>query len=229
MSVNYSPKIVTNGLIYYIDPFNNKCYSGTGSTINDLTSLETSSLYGTASYNPTTKSFDTNSTNTLDNNGITTPLKSITFNDASKYTLDFWVKLRPGITSSVNSLVGRNSTSQWLLLDITTSTDFFLSFREDNTAYNNFTSITDIDLNNWNNFTFVFKSDRSIDLYTNGAFRETITSTTNTTLHITKIGAGYENVNYFTLQGSISATKFYNRNLTAKEIESNYLTLKSRF
>jgi len=38
MSFHHSPKIVTNGLVFYVDPSSPKCYSG-GSTCTDLTRI----------------------------------------------------------------------------------------------------------------------------------------------------------------------------------------------
>ena len=38
MGVGYNPKIVTDGLVFYVDPSSPKCYSG-GSTCRDLTNL----------------------------------------------------------------------------------------------------------------------------------------------------------------------------------------------
>jgi hypothetical protein len=38
MGVGYNPKIVTNGLVFYVDPSSPKCYSG-GSTCTDLTRI----------------------------------------------------------------------------------------------------------------------------------------------------------------------------------------------
>jgi hypothetical protein len=38
MGIGYNPKIVTDGLVFYVDPSSPKCYSG-GSTCRDLTNL----------------------------------------------------------------------------------------------------------------------------------------------------------------------------------------------
>lgn len=211
-----------------MDPINTKCYTGTGITFSNLVSPSTCTLYGSTSYNSTTKSFDTNSTLITDNNAIITP--TITFSDTNEFTLDFWVKLRSGATN-VNSLCGRSATQPWILLTLTSTSNWFLRFRETSAAYNDFSPITNIDLQNWTNIVLVFKSNRVINLYTNGYFRESILTTpTNTSLIITNLAAGYSSGgNYYSLQGSISATKIYNKNLLPSEILQNYNALKSRF
>ena len=36
MGTSYGPNIVIDGLVFYIDPFNPRCYSGSGNTLIDL-------------------------------------------------------------------------------------------------------------------------------------------------------------------------------------------------
>lgn len=40
MSLHYSPQIITDGLIFYLDPINLKSYSGTGNSFTDLTQFK---------------------------------------------------------------------------------------------------------------------------------------------------------------------------------------------
>jgi hypothetical protein len=227
MAFHYSPKIVNSGLVLYMDPINSKSYTGTGLTWSNLTSGSLGNLYGSSSYNSTTKSFDTNATAITNDYGIFSP--SITFVDGSEYTLDFWVKLRSGATS-YNSLCGRGATTQWLPLFLISTTSWFLRYRETSGTYNDFTSITDINLQNWTNITLVIKSTRVVSLYINGNFRESISTPISTVFNITRLASGYSSGgNYYPLQGSISATKIYNRSLSSTEVLQNFNALKSRF
>lgn len=227
MAFHYSPKIVNSGLVLYMDPINTKSYTGTGSTWSNLTSGSIGTLYGSSSYNITLNSFDTNANAVTNDYGIFSP--SITFNDTSEYTLDFWVKLRSGATS-YNSLCGRGATTQWLHLFLTSTTNWFLRYRETSGTYNDFITITDINLQNWTNITVVIKSSRVLDLYINGYFRDSVSTPTNTAFNITRLASGYSSGgNYYALQGSISATKIYNRKLSSTEILQNFNALKTRF
>ena len=212
-----------------MDPINTKCYTGTGSTWSNLTSGRSGTIYGLSTYNTTLQSFDTNATTVTNDYGISTP-NTITFTDGSEYTLDFWVKLRSGATS-FNSLCGQGGTTQWLPLFLTSTTNWYPRYRETSGTYNDFTPITDINLQNWTNITLVIKSNRIIDLYTNGNFRESILTTpTSTVFNITRIASGYSSGgNYYSLQGSISATKIYNRTLSSKEVLQNYNATKGRY
>ena len=227
MSSHSSPNITTNGLVFYMDPANTLCYSETGLTYSSLASLSNSTISGSASYNTITKSFDTNVTTITNDTIIFSP--SITFLDASEYTLDFWVKLRNGATNA-NSLCGNGGTNGWIPLFITSTSNWYTTFRDTPTgAYNDFNPITNVDLKNWTNIVMVFKSSRTIDLYINSTFRQSVTAV-NTLLTISRIASGYSSApNYYVLQGSISATKFYNRALSATEVERNFLSLNSRF
>ena len=36
MTLNHSPQIVTDGLVFYLDPANSKSYPGTGTSKNNL-------------------------------------------------------------------------------------------------------------------------------------------------------------------------------------------------
>ena len=49
MGVGYNPKIVTNGLVFYVDPSSPKCYSG-GSTCTDLTRINGDGILSNVSF-----------------------------------------------------------------------------------------------------------------------------------------------------------------------------------
>lgn len=227
MAFHYLPNITTNGLILYMDPANTKSYSGTGVTWSNL-AIVNDGLLSSVTYNSTTKSFDTNVTLATQSNYIS--CNTITFADTNEYTLDVWVKLRVGIGSTANTLFGADTSYPFVLISCNTGNTWFTRFCNSSNTYYNFAVITGFNLEqNWGNITLVVKSNRNIDYYLNGVYRETI-ATTNTSLVINKIASGYSSSGtYYSLQGSISATKIYNRALSSSEVERNYLSLKSRF
>ena len=231
MAFHYSPNVTTNGLVLYMDTINIYSYSGTGLTWSDISGVNIGGTLSSVTYNSTTKSFDTNVTLGTQSNNIS--CGTITFVDASEYTLDFWVKLRTGVGSTQNSIFGSYVAFPVLFISSTSNSWTPRFFNSTNTDYT-FNYITDYNLEqNWGNITLVFKSNRNIDFYLNSVYKQTIT-TANTSFIINKIASGFFQVQlgiptYYPLQGSISATKIYNRALIAPEIEKNYLTLKSRF
>ena len=50
MSLNHSPAIVTDGLVFCSDPANRRSYSGAGTSFNDLISGSSGSLVNNATY-----------------------------------------------------------------------------------------------------------------------------------------------------------------------------------
>jgi hypothetical protein len=59
MGVGYSPRIVTNGLVFYVNPSDPKCYSG-GSTCRDLTRINGDGILSNVSFS-SDKAFRMNS------------------------------------------------------------------------------------------------------------------------------------------------------------------------
>ena len=226
MAFHYSPKIVNSGLIFYMDPINTKCYTGTGITFSDLISPSVSTLLG-PSYNSTTKSFDTNATLATQSNSIS--CNTITFADTSEYTLDFWVKFRTGIPTTLNSIFGAGSSSYFALNSTSGGGSWYPTFVNSLSITYYLTTINYNLEQNWGNITFIIKSNRNIDFYFNGIYKGSV-STTNTLFIINRIASGFTGgIFYYPLQGSISATKIYNRSLSSTEVLQNFNSLKSRF
>lgn len=66
MGVKYgSKKIITNGLQCHFDAANPRCYSGTGSTVYDLTGNEHTGTMNSATYDAPSKSFHINGSGTI--------------------------------------------------------------------------------------------------------------------------------------------------------------------
>lgn len=232
MAFHYSPNITTDGLILYMDPANTRSYTGTGVTWSNL-AIVNDGLLSSVTYNSTTKSFDTNVTFSTESNNIS--CVGITFSDTNEYTLDFWVKFRPGIpTSTINTIFGYGiSGTSIFTLNTTTATSWQPTFQSQTGGTQYYFTPINYDLTtNWGNITLVVKSNRNIDLYLNSVYKQTVI-TTNTSFSVNKIASGFNSgpppTYYHALQGSISATKIYNRALSLNEVERNYLSLKSRF
>jgi hypothetical protein len=60
MGVGYNPKVVTNGLVFYVNPSDPKCYSG-GSTCRDLTRINGDGILSDITFS-SDKAFQMNST-----------------------------------------------------------------------------------------------------------------------------------------------------------------------
>jgi len=232
MALQYANgKIVTSGLILALDASDRNSYVSGSTTWTDVSGNGWGgSLIGSASFTTGPNAFNTNCS-TVTDIGYLTPASQITFADASSYTFDFWVKMRPSAQVTAHSLLGRGSSSPWLPIYTGTTTGFnwYLRFRDSAAVYNNFSTITDTNIQSWTNITMTADTSRNLSLYVNGVFRETIVVTT-TLFYVSRIAGGYSSGGtQYNFQGSISSAKFYNRNLSATEIAQNYNAQKSRF
>jgi hypothetical protein len=235
MAFYRGPNVVTNGLVLALDAANTKSYVSGSTTWGSLLGTYSGSLFQSCSFNPgQPATFINNITSYQSQSAHLTVSPTLTFNDLDTYTLDFWVKMRSGVEATFQSLVGRSSSNPWLPIRINSSdgSSWYPSFREAGAGtYNDFTAITNYNIvNNWANITFTADASRNISFYLNGALRQTLTVLTSSQIQITRIMGGYQSgLNEYNLQGSMTSAKFYNKTLSALEIQQNYNAIKSRF
>ena len=110
MAFNYSPNIITDGLVLYLDAANTKSYPGSGTTWRDLSK---SQLNGTLTNGPTFNSANGGSivfdgTNDyVDNIG---DLSSFSFiQNTNIFSVSFWFKV--DIINTENRLMGNTITT----------------------------------------------------------------------------------------------------------------------
>ena len=243
MSFNFSPKIVTSGLVLYVDPSNPKGYSN--QLIQDL------------SYNKEfTFSMDNGATFSLFNNkvfefdGITsTTASSVTSNKVfimtSQMSWDVWFK-RTNDGATFNMIysndylpylsfrgTGAGGTTNLFLFSWYTS---FGGVATQRTLY----TIGTYSNNIWYNVTCTLNQDVSsttstANMYVDGLFVRTITTAVGSvdSLLFQSIGSRLRIGNYsspkYPFTGNIGPLRVYNRILTSDEILQNYNSTKSRF
>jgi hypothetical protein len=241
MAYNFSPKIVTDGLVLYLDTANTRSYVSGSTVWNDLSR---NGYNGSLINGPTFNS---------GNGG------SIVFDGVNNY-----VEFGDVLDLGTNSM----TVNQWVMLN-TVSTQFFLSkalanlqnyrfstgvnfnsptnrlvaFMQGNsgagTDINPYGS-TILSANTWFMATFVFDRLSTIKIYYNGVL-ETLTG--NATISQWN-GLNFQSINpfrvgtytasnntglYFPTNGKIAITQVYHRVLTPTEILQNYNTTKTRF
>jgi len=172
---------------------------------------------------------NTNATSRTDKGYIT--CDEFSFADGENYSMEFVVKLRPSAESTYHSLCGRGLTTPWVTL-LGSPTNFRFYFRELSGTYHYASYKTDYDMSEkWLHATLTVDSSRTLKVYYNGEFYETMPTTpTSTQVIINRIAGGYESGdNQYNFQGKMAIARFYNRVLTATEIQQNYNAIKSRF
>ena len=249
MAFNYSPKIVTDGLVLYLDAANTKSYPGSGATWNDLSK---SQLNGTLTNGPTFNSANGGSivfdgTNDyVDNIG---DLSSFSFiQNTNIFSVSFWFKV--DIINTENRLMGNTIT--------TAEKGFVVIFRYTNnyglnalacyTTYSDSTSfvsvgatdnniITDI---NWHHACYVINNTTTGLWYIDGqpvtttirrptSFPVTNIKSTGDSTRTLNIGRPNAASTILPLNGNIAQTLIYNRSLSATEVLQNYNATKGRY
>ena len=238
MAFHYSPKIVTDGLVLYMDPANVNSYTGTSSAPfsggwKDLSkNMNSGSLVGGFTYDSSSKSFNTITatagTPTWISNNTT-----LSFVDTSQYSMEFTILLRVNAQTTSHSLCGAATTNPWVgIFGDGASWSFFFRDNSAGAVYCYSSTITNYNISQkWATLCYTVSSDRTIRFYLNGVFVSNTTPTPTTTLlNVSRIGGGYSTVDFsYPFQGSIASTRIYNRTLTDVEILQNFNATKTRF
>ena len=218
MAFNYSPKIVTDGLVLCLDAGNPNSYPGSGNTWTDLSRGRNN---GTLTNGPT---FDSGNGGSIVFDGstkratLTTPFGksgfttiSIWYNRVENVSSTSWRTLLATVSTNIHHLISRNTSRVLGIWD---------------GSFRSFGYTPPID-GYFHNYIVVYESAVNATLYVDGVFFSTISIILN--LETSPIGSigNWSSGNYWA--GNIAATQIYNRALTAEEILQNYNATKGRF
>ena len=250
MGINYSPKIVTDGLVLCLDAANPLSYPGSGSTWNDLSgvigNVNVASRNNDWSFvnDPQTgQRCIYNNTNRTSNAGINIP----TDTGFSKLAGTIAIWLKPAgdhigghgwFNNSDGSAYTNNNNWFWIGTWDTSNT---LYVRQGNpsTCCNDTTigsfRTSQYPLDIWNFWTITWNvSAGTTTIYKN---QNLVTQRTNMPTNITNINPtntgqlfnGHVRGDNQQFKGYCNTYKIYNRALTPQEIQQNYLATKGRF
>jgi hypothetical protein len=230
MAFQYSPKIITDGLVLYLDTANATSYSSNSVNFKNLGSTKlTPTIVGSPTINTT------NGSMTLDGTGaqyieVVADGTTAGFN-IQNFTIDCWVNLLND--GSYEALWSYDYTSH--------STPFYAqhirtlnSQAQINFIGNNGVQIGKsgiVNYGTWQNFTFVRSLDNSTtSMYLDGQLEVNNTGQNNSIDYYNQeVWIGKANFGTANYTGDIGPYKFYNRALTASEILQNYNATKGRF
>jgi hypothetical protein len=234
MAFNYSPKVVTEGLVLYLDAANTKSYVSGSTTWSDISRGGNN---GTLTNGPTFSSTNGGSI-VFDgtNDYVLTPIQDLN----RPCTFSMWVNLSSltgyqtffGQDTSQSILRGRfyfqkpGGTAEGFILN---KVNFSIVLSGGGVVPVNSNNV--IVTNIWYNYTAVLTTT-TISLYENGILQNTVNDsntflTPNTTI---TLNAGYYNnsiVDY--INGKSSSFLIYNRALSAQEVLQNYNATRTRF
>ena len=218
MGAYAGPDIVENGLVLALDAGNLKSYPSpfTGTTWTDLSGRgNTGTLTNVPTYNSANGgSIVFNGTN----QSVSTLLSTNTLNNI---TQSVWFKWNGTNQTNLIIYLGDSSNNGFGLYIGTISTPSnLLSVLYGGVAFNALSSYVTL-TTNWTNFV-ITRDSTTTSLYQNGSLFASATNTPAT-------GASYSFIGNSNAGGNISSISFYNRALTATEIQQNFNATRSRF
>ena len=228
MAFNFSPKVVTEGLVLYLDAANTKSYVSGSTTWNDISRTGAN---GTLINGPT---FNSGNGGSIVFDGVDDycNLPSSLPRLYGTFTISLWVNpARISIPTTSQSLITTDWSVGFLNYMIYQTNDKFNTVIGNGTSSDPImTSNTTLIANTWYNLVLVCNGTSHImyingnsDVIQNGAYSGVLTSNVRN-LATDNVGS----VGYF-FQGNISNTLWYNRALTAQEIQQNYNATRTRY
>ena len=234
MGLFHSPKIVTDGLLVYLDAANSKSYSGSGADWTDLTGNgHNATLVNSPTHNSDIGFISFNGTDQYANHTVDSISTGTT-----NFTFEVWFKMRtlPTAQYGANGHIwgGENGNDVVLYVNPASSGESQLNLVYDDSRYTgagHFTSGT-ITANSWVQWTCQGKTDGTIAHYLNGKLDRTFNATvsgqeTKTRNSDAMIARDSRYGGYSELDCAV--IKEYHRILTATEVAQNFEALRGRF
>ena len=230
MAFNYSPKVVTDGLVLYLDAANTKSYPGSGITWTDLSrSGNSSELNG-----PTFNSANGGSIVFDGTNDFVEIQNQIQFDQTDPFTLSSWVK-----SNVSNELIINNENILYTgyRLNINVNANIEIGLRSSISDDIAIETLNSINANTWYHIVGTYDGTSNVSgmkIYINGVEEDTNTisnTLTSSTLSNQRTLLGIRRLSPppDPLRGNIANVQIYNRALSTQEVLQNYNATKTRF
>jgi hypothetical protein len=224
MGFNYSPKIVTDGLVMYLDAANSRSYVSGSTAWNDLSRNGNNGIFlpGSSSFNPS------------NNNAISTNCtSSLSFANSNNTSQVIWFYYNgTSIASVICGLTEGNYNSSGIGLFINNGANGSTAGNRVSIIYpgSAFNAIVPqagtLTSNAWTQLVLIRDSTTTF-LYQNAALVGSTSATPGAGTVRSSVFGGPSSI--ISNAGSIGSFQIYNRALTASEIQQNYNTHKTRF
>ena len=230
MSFHYSPKVVTNGLVLYLDAGNPTSYVSGSTNWKDLSR---SALSGSLINGPTFSS--SNGGSIVFDGSNDTVFVPFILDTTSSFTISTIAKCETMTTESANRQTvcsfNNGITTGFQILSLAIWGESLTMIVGDGTSYSSTNILaTNIQANNWHVYTVVSNNNTYygyIDGVLKNSFKPTYTGI-SAYYRLASRGGGQSGVNQ-NWNGKISTTQIYNRALSAQEVLQNYNATKGRF
>ena len=228
------PNIVTDGLVFAVDPGSERSYPGSGTTTSSLmTAYDGTLINGTAfstdnggiwEFDGVNDSIDFDGATILGYLGVTSGI-----DNNVAYSMEAWIKLDAypsGIAGSGDCIMGHNSTLGIGLQVFGTTTSAYINFGyRTNSNYDS----GNITINEWHHIVGTRAVGGAIVIYIDGVADLTVNGNNAIDYTTTDFNIGYAPTRIGPFNGDISSTRVYNKSLTAAEVTQNFNAQKSRF
>lgn len=224
MSLQHSPRIVTNGLVLCLDAGSRKSYPGSGTVWNELSNNMSAELVNSPTFNSQNNGFFQFVTDDY------TRIPNKTTLDTQTPSVEVWIKtnatnqngfwFEKGTVNSQYSLFQSSVSLLWrqniggTLIDLNITTSNF------------------INTSSWYQVVGTFTSGRR-RLYINGNLvnsdAQAGTISTNSGGMSIGVYGGYSGARGYYYNGSLAVCRVYNKELTPAEIQQNYNATKGRY
>ena len=222
MGLSHSPKVISDGLVLYLDATNTRSYSGTGSSWYDL------SVYGNNSTLVSSPTFINNKNGQLVFNGstqyATVPHTSTLWNGQT-FTLSLWAKKTGTGNAGVSAIMISKDTNY---LEHSYNGKTMASFRNSANAQFLLYGNTSASYNEWRHYAVTYDGTMGV-LYENGAATGSTTLAIAVSSTSNPLNIGRWDGTSYNLNGSIANAMVYNRALNADEILQNYNATKYKY
>jgi hypothetical protein len=223
------PNIVTDGLIYIIDPQSTRSYPGSGTTVYPMVAANNNNatLNGSITYTSGAQGgFNFNGPTTFDNISLT---ETVTHKTGQSFSYDVWVYFDT-LTGYDKTIVGKVGCNVGL---IQASSSMRMQVYGPNgpcaSGNINYTAVSSTVTGQWLHYTGTYEVGVGVKLYANGVLASTVAYTGNIGNYSdVMFFGGSINVNY-AMNGRIGGAKVYSKALTQAEVTQNFNAQKSRF
>ena len=224
MGVHGGPDIVTDGLVFAMDPANNQSYPDTGTTMFNIIQNNSGSLNGSGGGNNTPQFLNTNG-GILDFDGIDDRI-NIQDSTSGPYvslgantTCNIWVNFEGGTAVLIGGSSYNNGGYFFYASPSSAYTSYAGSFDQ-----GTWTSFGD---GVWINYCVTKNDSGNVIWYGNGQQLDTGTVTAGASIGFWSVGAYTGGT--FGFNGQMGPVHIYTRALSASEVLHNYNVLKGRF
>ena len=235
MATEYSPQIVTNGLVLALDAANPRSYVS-GST-NWFNLTNTAPLSGSLINGPTYSSANLGSIAFDGVNDYVNYGNALNFERTDSFSFSFWARAN-SLTTFSTLIAKMDSSARGYFFAIETDGTLVSILRNTPTTNNLFvrTSISQVVVNIWYNLTVTYNGTslaNGVSFYINAIptsntvsfdnlTSTTVTSQSGSIAARPFLGGGY-------LNGNIALSQVYNRALSATEVQQNFNALRGRY